>query len=570
MSASRSPWDYLIVTASNALQAQAYESQLQARRELGLLPRVRESIVVPDLEGKRIGSGGSTLWCLVEILQRERARRGIGLTGGRGAIEQALSHLRILIVHAGGDSRRLPAYGPCGKIFVPLPGAPESALPPTLFDRLVPAFLALPEGIPGRGQVVVASGDALVRFDASTVEFTQPGLIALGCYATPEEASRHGVFCIGEDGTGSLYLQKPSIETQRAAGALDECGRAPLDIGVMQMDAAAAAALLSTFGLEPAGEGGLDFAPQARRRILGHGVDLYREICCALGCAATLEQYNSSARASGSTWPAELLAQLLPALRAIPFHVQLVPECRFLHFGSTRQLIESGLALAAEDRSLPPTSTLLMVNSTVGGQGRIAGTHSWMEGCHVTSLLELSGQNVITGVDVESPLTLPPEACLEVLPGRSRGGEDVCFVRCYGVRDTFKHSLLEDGQFCGRPLLSWLAAAGIPPDEVWPGVERPAECSLWNARVFPAVREVSGFRYWLWMYAPKSASVAELRAFRSADRYSAAEIALLTDQAAFHRRRAESWRSQPRHAARMDPGGRFRPAAVALEPADLA
>jgi fucokinase len=542
MSAATGCWDYLILTASNALQARAYESQLQARRELGLLPQVREAFVVPDLEGKRIGSGGSTLWCLVEILRRERAPHGIDFTDS-GAIEQALNDLHILIVHAGGDSRRLLVYGPCGKIFVPLPGAPEAPLPPALFDRLVPAFLALPAGIPGRGQVVVAAGDALIRFDAGGVEFSEPGFIALSCYATPEEASRHGVFCVGAGGIVSLYLQKPSIETQRAVGALDACGRTPLDIGVMHMDAATAAALLSTFGVEPAGEGGLDFTPQARQQILEHGLDLYREICCALGRAATVEHYTGSARASGSTWPGRPLAQVFPALHAIPFHVQLVPACKFLHFGSTRQLIESGLALAAEDQSLPPSSTLLVVNSTVSGQGRVSGTHSWMEGCRITSLLELSGQNVIAGVDVESPLALPPEACMEVLPGRSRGGENVYFVRCYGLRDTFKHSLLEDGEFCGRSLSSWLAAAGVHPDEIWPGVEDPAGRSLWNARVFPAVHEASGFRRWLWFYAPESASAAELRAFHLADRYSAAEVALLTDQAAFHRRRAEIWRS---------------------------
>ena len=68
-------WDYLILTASNALQARAYESQLQARRELGLLPQVGEAFVVPDLEGRRIGSGGSTLWCLVEVLRREQIGR---------------------------------------------------------------------------------------------------------------------------------------------------------------------------------------------------------------------------------------------------------------------------------------------------------------------------------------------------------------------------------------------------------------------------------------------------------------------------------------------------------------
>jgi fucokinase len=535
-------WDYLILTASNALQAGAYEDQLHARKELGLLPQVREALVVPDLEGKRIGSGGSTLWCLVEILRRERARYGIDFTES-GAVQQALSALRILIVHAGGDSRRLPAYGPCGKTFVPLPGALEAPLPPALFDRLVPGFLALPAGIPGRGQVVVAAGDALIRFDARSVEFSQPGLIALSCYATPEEASRHGVFRKGAGGSVSAYLQKPSIETQAAAGALDASGRTLLDMAVMHMDAATATALLSTFGVEPVGEGSLDFAPQARQRILEHGLDLYCEICCALGSDATLEHYTRSVRASGSNWSEDMLARVFPALQGIPFHVQLVPACRFLHFGSTRQLIESGLALVAEDQGRPPSSALLVVNSAISEQGRVSGSHSWVEGCRVDSRLELSGQNVIAGVDVDVPLSLPPQACLEVLRGRNRCGENVWFVRCYGVCDTFKRSLLEGGRFCGRPLLSWLAATGVHPDEVWPGAGDPAERSLWNARVFPAVRESSGFRHWLWMYAPESASAAELGAFRSADRYSAAEIALLTDQAAFHKRRAKIWAS---------------------------
>ena len=51
----------------------------------------------------------------------------------------------------------------------------------------------------------------------------------------------------------------------------------------------------------------------------------------------------------------------------------------------------------------------------------------------------------------------------------------------------------------------------------------------------------------------ESASAAELRAFRRADRYSAAEIALLTDQAAFHQRRAEIWRSLSVSRQRMLP-----------------
>jgi fucokinase len=508
-----SSWDYLIVTASNARQARAYEAQLRLRRELGLLAEVRECFVAADLEDRRIGSGGSTVYCLKQAIERERGQ----------AAEDVLRRLRILIVHAGGDSRRLPAYGPCGKIFVPVPGETHTGLPATLFDLVVPAFLGLPEGAPGRGQIVVASGDALVRFDASNVRLDRPGMTVLGCYAEPAEASRHGVYCLGAGDSITLYLQKPSFEEQQAAGAISAARKTALDLGVMSLDAEAAAVLLNRF----------DLAGEARERILRYGLDLYREICCAMGSAATVESYIRSARGSGSMWSGEMLAAVYPFLHAIPFHVQLVPDSSFLHFGSTRQLVESGLALVQQAHGT------LAINNSMAGGATIAGDDSWVEGCRLRAPLELAGWNVVVGVDVDQPLRLPREACLDVLGGRDRRGATVWFVRCYGIRDQFKDSILQGGRFCGRPLLEWISAVGVTPDEVWPDRQDASERSLWNARVFPAEQAAGGFRRWLWMYAPESAGEAEKRAFISAQRYSAAEIAVLADQDAFHQRRIE-------------------------------
>ena len=221
MSAATLAWDYLVLTASNAAQAEAYETQLRLRRECGMLPQVREVLVVPDIGGKRIGSGGSTLLCLVRIVERERRRRG--RTEGVTAI---LRELRILIVHAGGDSRRLPAYGPCGKIFVPLPAPGPAPVPAALFDRLVPGFLALPPGAPGRGQVVVVAGDALIRLDASQVNFSKTGLTALGCYATPEELT-HAVRVVA----AGESLLAPAVTTTLLARVLPALGHEPTAAG---------------------------------------------------------------------------------------------------------------------------------------------------------------------------------------------------------------------------------------------------------------------------------------------------------------------------------------------------
>jgi fucokinase len=491
------PWDYLVLTASNDRQAEAYESQLRIRREAGRLSQVRHTIVLPDLEGKRIGSGGSTLLCLAEIVSREQA-----------APEEVLRRRRVLIVHAGGDSRRLPAYGPCGKIFIPLPGDDESAFGTALFDKLIPPFLALPASPAGVGQVLVAAGDALIRFDPQTVSFGKPGLTTVGCAASPAEAARHGVFCAAKDGRVRRYLQKPSVKEQHASGAIDSSGHAVLDAGIMSFDGAAAAALLRALPID-----------STRELLLNHGIDLYREICCALGTEATLEHFIATARASGSTWSSADLAALYPALRSIPFHLELLPELSFLHFGSTRQLIESGIALSG--------STLLSVGNDIHASGSICGDYSWVEGCGIAAPLTLGGRNVVTGVDVTAPLTLPSGACLDVLAGAGA----TQFVRCYGVDDDFKRPASRGATFCGVPLQEWLGLADISPESIW---DSPHDRSLWNARLFPT----GDFHEWLWMFDIATATQAQKDAWRGATRYSAESIALAADQDAFHRRRA--------------------------------
>lgn len=504
---SASPWDYLIVTAANDRQAAAYDAQIQLRHEMGLLPQVRDFLVIPDRDGRRIGSGGSTLLCLEEVLGREFCE-------ARDA-ETTLRRLRILIVHAGGDSRRLPAYSCCGKIFIPLPGGSDPRIGSTLFDRLVPAFLALPAGAPGAGQVVVAAGDALIRFDPAAVRFGAPGIVALGAPATPPDAARHGVLCPNPDGSVRLYLQKPDVPTQTEAGAIGADGRSVLDIGIMSLDAAAAATLLHAFR-----------TPLARAAILSHGIDLYREICCALGTEATLAHYVKTARASKSALDDTVLETLFAALRPIPLHVRVLDECSFLHFGSTSQLISSGLELVTQDLGAPPASTILEMNNDVRDAGAIAGRQAWVEGCRLRAPLRLRGRNVLVGVDVLDPLELPEGACLDVSSGLDRNGAEVYFIRCCGVDDTFKRSMADGTTFCGMPLAEWLLDVDAPVSSIWDDETPEQVRTLWNARLFPAEKESGAFRRWLWMFDPAGATPAQTAAFLAAARYSSAEIAV--------------------------------------------
>ena len=530
MRASAKRWDYLILTAANAAQAEAYRMQLGLRREAGTLGRFGDVLVIPDREGRRIGSGGSTIECLLELARREAPDAARG--SGTAALEAAFGRLRVLIVHAGGDSRRLPAYSACGKIFVPLPARERQALPATLFDRLVSIAVELPPAPEGSGQIVVTSGDALLLFDPSPVDFSRPGITALAAFAEPEEASRHGVFCPNPDGSTRLYLQKPSLEEQRAQGAISPHGRTPLDIGVMSFDGAAAAALLGVF-CDPENPAGPGWRQEMLQLVFAHGLDLYREICCAMGTGATREHYLRAARGSGSRWPDSALAGIYPSLHAIPMPAVVLDGCAFLHFGATRQLIASGLTLAAYDAGAPPEGTVLTMTTAIGRGGLIRGADSWVEGCRVRAPLVLGGNNAVTGLDVDEPLELPPGACLDLSPGVDRRGRRVWFVRCYGVNDTFKHPAAEGAEFCGMPLAEWLDAAGAA-SEVWDEGVPEAARTLWNARVFPAETDPARYRDWLWMFDAARSGPARRRAFLAADRYSAAEIALLVSQEAFH------------------------------------
>jgi galactokinase/mevalonate kinase-like predicted kinase len=492
---------------------------------------VREALVIADPAGRRVGSGGSTVYCLMEVFNRERDR------GRGGAVEEVLRGRRILILHAGGDSKRLPAYGPCGKIFMPLPGETHNALGSTLFDRVAPGFLALPPASGAAGQVVIASGDALLLFDASAVQFQASGMTALGCLATPEEAARHGVFCLARDGAVRLFLQKPSLAEQAACGAVDRYGQTVLDIGAMSLDASATAALLKACGTVPDAAGKLAWTDSMQTAILERGLDLYREICCAMGQEADLAHYLRAARSSGSTWEPEALAQLFAGLREIPFQVQVLARSRFLHFGATSELVSSGLGLIRHDTGAVPASSRVSINNEVTDGAAVSESDSWVEGCRIAAPLELGGRNVVVGVDVDQPLRLADGACLDVLAGRDHRGESVWFVRCYAVNDTFKDAA-SGALFCGRPLSDWLTLAGLAPEDVWDAGVPAQDRTLWTAHVFPAEREHAGYRRWLWMFDLAHATEPEKRALRSAERYSAAEIALLADQDAFHQRRA--------------------------------
>jgi fucokinase len=550
-------WDYLIVTASNDRQAEAYRAEIGLRARQGRIPQAKRVLVVADPGGLRVGSGGSTIACLMRVLEIELGGSADRFADPR-AWRETLDRLRILIIHAGGDSKRLPAYGPCGKIFVPVPaglrpGPPASArawrLPVTIFDRLAPIYLGLPAPANGRGHTVVTTGDVLLFFDPRRAAFTRGGITALGCLVSPETSKNHGVFIPDEESTIRRYLQKPSVAAQVEAGAVFARGRSILDLGVMSFDAETAARMLDLAGVRSARESGrhrLAWSGPTARALETWGLDIFREIACALGADTDFAGYVEAARAAGSPWDEARLRRVYTCLHGLDFSLSLLPRCRFLHFGTSRELIRSGNALRRRDRTAAAGDSVVSLNTTFRGRGRggrIAGKESWVEGCDIGAKLTLAGRNVVVGLDVDEPLALPRGAALDVLKGADRKGRAVWFVRAYAVDDVF-HKPAEKGvrndrggRLAGLPLGEWLEAMGARPEDVWGADVPPGGRQVWNGRFFPAAARASGYRDWLWLLEPRKATAAQKRAWRAADRYSFAEMAALADQEAFHARR---------------------------------
>jgi len=520
-----SVWDYLIISASNKNQADSYTSQIKLREDLDRIRGFRNILIVPDPEGRRVGSAGSTVQCLMRVVDKEQ-----------GLSADALKGLRVLVIHAGGDSKRLPPYSSCGKIFMPIPGEKEELAGKTIFDRILSVYKNLPEPDSKKGQITITSGDVILDFDSEKAFFYGDGITGLGGLADPETAKNHGVFCPAEDRKKiRRFLQKPSVTKQKKQGALDSSGRSILDIGIINIDTSSVGKLFDLFGIQADSKGKMKWSGPLARAAMENGVDLYREIACALGLEVDFPSYVEEVREAGSTLKEELLKNIFDGVSGIPFFVHIVPECGFYHFGNLKHIIKSTLGAVSAYSGRLAKDKVISINNVLRDEKLVSGNKSWVEGCRIKGKLSLGGRNIVTGVDVDEELALPEEACLDIVPGKNRSGKKVFFVRLYSSDDDFKTSDSKRITVCGLSLRDWLKEIEAEERDIWK--EEEQEKTLWNARLFPCVEKAECYKDWLWMYDPKKAASDQKKAWFDAERFSLKDISLFSDPEEFQKRR---------------------------------
>ncbi len=452
----------LILTAANRAQARGYAMQLRQRGRSGPLEHMNHALVSPDPGGRRVGSGTATLLALRALVRRiRRERRDATIT-----YEDALAGRRVLVIHSGGDSRRLPAYAAQGKIFTPLPMDDQRLTTLSLFDLIVKDLTSI--DVPKAGGVVIASGDVLLGVAKHRLRFDDDHVVAVASPGPLARAARHGVFVADAAGFAREVLQKPDAATMRQRHAIDAENRALIDLGLAFVPARDAAQWLC----DAQHSGMFESAPPT--------VDFYAHMLPEL------------VGTRPPVMPDPKAAAFLHTLRGGALRLRIVPDSLFFHIGSTRELLERltdpDLMRALGEPESPQRKDVRALPSIFECPAQISG-RSAIESCWMRHDLALAGDNVVVGVprECDARIALPSSAGLVCLPV----GAHEWTALAFGIDDDFKSTSEDGGTFAGRSL-----------DTIDPRCWREDDDrTLWSARMWRVGSATSAVEHALAMLA---------------------------------------------------------------------
>jgi len=486
---------YLVVTAARAAQARVFETLLHERERAGDLRGIRWSVLA-DPQGRRIGSGTATALALLHVL------RGDAMTGA--TVTRRLRSQRVFIIHSGGDSRRLPAFAAIGKAFAPVASLRASGRTASIFDHVLDDLLTLPAS--EAGDVIVASGDAVVGAGREGIALHGAGVVGIAQRAAVLRGSKHGVYVVDARGHVRDFLQKPSEAAARAAGAIRRDRTVMIDTGIVRFDPQAAESLLRGFGVETKT---LRVRPRGLLALATVGragpIDLYDHVLGAFVPGRSPRDY--AARYGELRGP---LQTLRSACARTPFTIRRSTGERFLHIGSTRECLDLYLRDKATSRAFqldPPTTGVRQLASA--GCAVTAGRHATaaIVNC-VGTRIRVTGENLIVGMNEVPHVELPRGWGCVALPIGPRRWTTVLFH----VDDDGKTPLAAGGTFGGARFARWCDDHSINQRTFGSSGMTIWEAPLWTVEAVPTPPT--------WMTRPSAAPAT----WRRARRYSVAQL----------------------------------------------
>ncbi|GJP45147.1 hypothetical protein CLOM_g4560, partial [Closterium sp. NIES-68] len=443
-----------------------------------------------------------------------------------------LASMKVLLVHAGGDSKRLPWANPCGKPFVPFPllaGDDPDGPPLTLFDHILAvSALALQALPPNEGALFIMTGDVLPCFNASRIHLPSHGALVVTAAVPLDVASRHGVILASDqhqqhqqqqqqhqqqqqqqqqqqhqngircdkDSSPQLVadlLQKPSVADMVEKGALCGVGGALLDTGHLRFESIRGARI--SMGASPPC---LALLSALGSHLLAHlsSHSLFHH--CADGLSflhfGTSSEYLYHIRLAYSG-------------RMPRRHLCVVPAPTECHVAESAALISSHVhPFACVGEGSVVSDSTLVPGTRVGDRCVVIGVDTAAAESAFAKSAECSGsaaaESAASGAPYNaaatttiplshrpptipstpfrsspiSPPPPPPPPPPLVLPSHMclwqvplKGGREVTL--CCGVDDNPKLSLSGGGSFCGRPWKLWLRDRGLLETDVWPDTD---------------------------------------------------------------------------------------------------
>ena len=380
-----------------------------------------------DPEGHRIGSGGGSAWLLMEAFRQSR----------KVQFDEWLSSEKRILLHAGGQSRRLPSYAPSGKILTPVPvfrWERGQRLSQDLLSLQLPLYEQIMKKAPEGLNTMIVSGDVLVRSSQPVGPVPQADVVVYGLWLDASIAKNHGVFVSDRRSPQVLkqMLQKPSIDELQQ---LQKEHYYLTDIGVWILSDRAVKLLMNrcseTSNLQP---------PLELRSLATIGTqepsnlkfyDLYSDFGRSLGTNPLIDD---------------------PELKSLTVAVVPLPGGEFYHFGTSREMISSTMKLqnVVSDQRLimhndrKPHPSIFVQNALMDITFSTENTNIWIENSHIAKGWSLSCDHIITGVPRNDwQVTLAPGECLDIVPI----GDDDYVVRRYHIDDRFDGAEQQRPQF---------------------------------------------------------------------------------------------------------------------------
>lgn len=387
-----------------------------------------------DPEGIKVGSGGGSASILASAYNH---------SGSNGDFMDWLSGRKRLIIHSGGESRRLPAYAPYGKSLLPMPvfrWSKGQHLEQKLLDFQASFYDRILNAAPESYCTLIGSGDVMFISSDRFRNLPEADILVFGIWVEDSIASRHGVFFSRREKQEELAFvrQKPSQDELRDAS---QDYYYLMDSGIVMLNADSTLKLMQRSGWDEKKKRFVNGTPEF--------YDLYSEMLTSFGTESDSDDSE---------------------LKSLD--VKLIPlrDGEFYHFGSNSDLIESSLKLQNRiiDQRLTLTKeadhhpSIFQQNSVVRYRFSPSNHHLWIENSYIPETWKICHHHIFTGVpENQWQLNFPEQLCLDIVPV---GSSDYC-IRIYGFSDCFRKSMEEGAQWMNQSLERWLEDRGIKARE---------------------------------------------------------------------------------------------------------